>query len=338
MNQIATIQNQTAVSNSEKGLIEIEQSRAVAEIQAACVMARKMPRDENFALAKIKKACQRLTLAEQAIYSYPKGGQQVEGPSIRLAETILQCWGNLRAGVKELEQRNGESTVEVFAWDMESNTYDSKTFQIKHWRDTKQGGYLLKDSRDIYELVANQAARRKRACILAMIPSDIVEAAVLACEETLKANEREVTPEKITSLIVKFSEVGVTKDQLEKRVMKKIEVITTEELRALGKIYNSLKDGMSKIADWFQTPTIEEAVNKHIQQTVEGTEKEPETDWQNWLENLLASVAMLKTVVELDAWLASNKEALNELPKAPREIQRAWITEVGSFRSKLEKQ
>ena len=101
-------------------------------------------------------------------------------------------------------------------------------------------------------MVANQGARRVRACILGIIPGDVVESAVKQCETTLKSRA-EVTPQRIQGLMEKFSEFGVTKAQLEKRIQRHIDAITPAQLINLGKIYNSLKDGMSSPADWFDT-------------------------------------------------------------------------------------
>ena len=81
-------------------------TREAQEVQAAVFMAKRFPRDENFALARINQSCQRRGLAEKAIYTYPKGGQNVTGPSIRLAEAIAQAWGNIQSGVVELEQNS----------------------------------------------------------------------------------------------------------------------------------------------------------------------------------------------------------------------------------------
>lgn len=97
-------------------------SRQAQEVQGAIVMAKKFPRDEYDAMERIKRTCQRATLAEQAIYSYPRGGQTVMGPSIRLAEALAQNWGNIDYGVIELEQKNGASEMMAYAWDLESNT------------------------------------------------------------------------------------------------------------------------------------------------------------------------------------------------------------------------
>jgi hypothetical protein len=236
---------------SPGALVEVEQQRAVAETQASLAIAKRFPRNQIKALDRILDACGRPTLAEVATYQYSRGGTDITGPSIRLAEALAQNWGNLSFGIRELEQKNGWSTVEAFAWDMETNTRQVKVFQVEHKRHTRKGAYRLEDPRDIYEMTANQGARRLRACILGIIPGDVVEAAVDQCEKTLRT-KAEVTPERIAGLIEKFGVYGVTKSQIEQRIQRRIDAITPALLVGLGKIYNSLKDGMSTPADWFE--------------------------------------------------------------------------------------
>ncbi len=232
-------------------LVEVENQRAMAEVQGAIVLAKKFPRNQIEAMDRIAVACQRPGLAEQALYTYSRGGTEITGPSIRLAEAIAQNWGNVQFGIKELEQRNGESTVEAFCWDMETNVRQVKTFQVKHERYTKKGSYKLEDPRDIYELAANQGARRLRACILGIIPGDVIESAVSQCEQTLKA-KADTSPEALKKLVDAFSAYSITKDQIEKRIQRRLDTITAAQLIQLRKIYNSLKDGMSAPADWFE--------------------------------------------------------------------------------------
>ena len=78
-------------------------------------------------------------LAQSAVYSYARGGSSVTGPSIRLAEMLAQNWGNIQYGIRELSSENGESTVEAFAWDVETNTRQTKVFQVPHIRYTRNG-------------------------------------------------------------------------------------------------------------------------------------------------------------------------------------------------------
>lgn len=249
--------SQSVAARQSEALVAVEQQRAIAETQGAMVIAKKFPRDPVAAMDRILNACTRPTLAEAALYTYSRGGTDITGPSIRLAEALAQNWGNLQFGIRELEQRAGESTVEAFAWDVETNTKQVKVFQVKHERHTKKGAYALTDPRDVYELTANQGARRLRACILGVIPGDVVDAAVRQCEVTLNT-KAEITPEKLTSLVEKFAAYGVTQAQIEKKIQRHLDAMVPAQMVMLGKVYNSLKDGMSQPGDWFeleQAPT-----------------------------------------------------------------------------------
>lgn len=230
-------------------------SRQAQEVQAAMVIAKKFPRDTNSALDRILQACKRRGLAEQACYAYPKGGTSVTGPSIRLAEAMAQNWGNVDFGILELEQRDGESTVMAYAWDLETNTRQTKVFNVPHARWTKQDGLVpLRDPRDIYEMIANQGARRLRACILGIIPGDITDAAVEQCENTMKAGNKGTVVDRTRKMVQLFSELGVTSEMIETRLGHILDATTETELVNLRKIYQSLKDGMSKREDWFTVP------------------------------------------------------------------------------------
>lgn len=251
------IENQLA-NPVDHGTIEIESSRAVAETQAQVIMAKKYPRDPVQALDKILAECRRPTLAEQAKYAYPRGGQMVEGPSIRLAEMLARNWGNISFGLVEVDRRGDESSMLAYAWDMETNVVARQEFKVKHIRDTKEGQRPLREERDVYELTTNQGSRRLRACILRIIPGDIIDSALAECESTLQENLGNVQ-DRIPVMIEKFKELGVTKLQLEKRLRHRIETLNRPELIALGKIYNSIKDGLSVPSDYFE---FEEAKNE----------------------------------------------------------------------------
>lgn len=266
-----------------QALVEVEQQRALAEVQGAIILAHKFPRNQIEAMDRIMVACQRPGLAEQALYSYARGGTEITGPSIRLAEAIAQNWGNLQFGIKELEQRNGESTVEAFCWDVETNVRQVKSFQVKHERHTKKGSYKLEDPRDIYEAVANQGARRLRACILGIIPGDVIDAAVNQCEQTSKA-KADTSPEALKKLVDAFAAYKVTKEQIEKRIQRRLDTITPAQLVQLRKIYNSMKDGMSGPGDWFEAVTeektdagqsLKDKVKKKVEKKTDAEEMAP---------------------------------------------------------------
>ena len=239
-------------------MIAAMESRESQQVQVAMLAAKRFPRDEKHCLDKILNSCCRETLASQAIYQFARGGTDIAGPSIRLAEAIAAKWGNMECGWRELDRHKdadgtGVSSIECYAWDMESNTRVPRVFSVRHWRDTKQGGYAIKEERDIYELCANQAARRLRACILAVIPGDIVEEAVKQCEVTLAASA-DVSPEAQKKMLASFLALGVSKAQIESKIQRRIDSITPAQVITLRKIYASLQDGMSSAEDWFETP------------------------------------------------------------------------------------
>lgn len=235
-----------------------DQQRAIAEVQAAMMIARMNPRDPIAAMDRIMNACSRPSLADAAVYTYSRGGTDITGPSIRLAEAMAQSWGNMAFGIRELSQGNGESTVQAFAWDVETNTRREVTFQVPHVRHTKRGVTRLDDPRDVYELVANQGARRLRACILAVIPGDVTEAAVAQCEVTMKA-KADVSPEAMKKMVEAFATFGVSQAQIEKRIQRRLDAIQPAQVVSLKKIYASLRDGMSAAADWFEPAEHDEA-------------------------------------------------------------------------------
>lgn len=252
---------QTQVSRPSNAVAQTDQQRAIAEVQSAMMIARMNPRDPIAAMDRILNACTRPSLAASAIYQYSRGGSDVSGPSIRLAEAMAQAWGNMQFGIRELDQRNGESTVQAFAWDVETNTRREVTFQVPHLRYTRQGSKRLEDPRDIYEMVANQGARRLRACILAVIPGDVTEAAVQQCEATMHTTS-DTSPEAMQKMVKAFAEFGVSREQIEKRIQRRLDAIQPAQVVGLKKVYASLRDGMSSPADWFDQVDQQEVAEK----------------------------------------------------------------------------
>jgi len=268
--------------NEESNIIaQAMTGRYIQEVQGMIVMAKKFPRDQFQAYNRIMEACKRKSLAEVAQYEFPRGGEKVTGPSIRLAEVLAQNWGNISTGIIELEQNYGESKVMAFAWDLETNYREERIFSVKHERKAKGAIKKLDDPRDIYELLANLGARRKRSCILAVIPKDIVEAAEQQCEETLKkSNATKPLTDRIRDMFTKFQQdFSVTKDMIEEFIGCRAEAFTERDVLKLGRVYNSLRDGMAKREDFFNikatSPEPEKA--EAIKKDLTGEEKTQKT-------------------------------------------------------------
>lgn len=244
------------VAQTESAGARQNQSRELAETQTKYLMAERFPRDERAAMDRILNAFGRRTLAEKAAYQFARGGTDIAGPSIRAAEAIAQQWGNMDSGWRELQRGVDAggvpfSEVEAFCVDLQARNTKRLTFIVRHWRDTKSGGYKLKDERDIYELCANQAQRRLRACILASIPGDVTEAAMQQADATLKASA-DTSPEAMAKMLEAFMPFGVTKDHIEKRIQRRLDAIQPAQVVSLKRIYASLRDDMSTPGEWFE--------------------------------------------------------------------------------------
>ncbi len=264
MNDIVMQQDGGMVSRNTQ--TEMMISRQAQEVQGAMVIAKRFPRDEVESFNRIIQACKRKSLAESATYEYPRGATKVTGPSIRLAEAMAQNWGNLDFGITELEQKNGESQVMAYAWDLETNTRQVKIFSVPHIRSTKKGNVPLTDPRDIYEMVANQGARRLRSCILGIIPGDVVEAAVKQCEETLVNGEEKPLIDLVRDMAGIFqNEFGVPLEAIEKYIGCKSEAFSMRDLVRLKRVYRSIHDGMAKREDFFELSLPEEKAQSEVQ-------------------------------------------------------------------------
>ena len=266
-------QNSTMpLDNINQGTVAIEASRAIAEAQGKLVIAKRFPRNEIQAFANMKKACQRTGLANKAFYSYPRGGETVSGPTIRLAEELARCWGNIDFGIKELSQDNGKSEMQAYAWDLETNTMSVQNFTNPHAKEVRGKIKTLTSLRDIYENNANMAGRRLRARILAVLPADFVEEAVAECRKTLAGKNNIPLTDRVRKMVVEFEKLGVTQDMIEKRLGRGLDTMTAEDLTDYIGIFNSLKDKNTKVSEWFEYEKKSTDISAEIDQLQ--TEKE----------------------------------------------------------------
>lgn len=239
------------LENLNQGTVAIEASRAIAEAQGKLVIAKRFPRDEVAAYAKAMEACQRPTMAEKAFYSFPRGGQTVEGPTIRFAEELARCWGNIDYGIKELSQDDWKSEMQAYAWDLETNAQSVQNFTNPHQREQGKKMVTLTSQRDIYENNANMATRRLRARILAILPAWFVEDAIAECKRTIAGHNDTPLIDRVKKMVVQFAKLGVTQEQIERRLKRKIDTMTADDFTEYVGIYNAIKGGESKIAEWF---------------------------------------------------------------------------------------
>jgi hypothetical protein len=226
---------------------EIEKSRAQSEVYFRLAYAHENPRDIEAARTEMRQECASMHLAEQAFYSVPKGGgSNANGPSVHLARELARIWGNVDYGVVELrrDDEHGQSEMQAFAWDLQTNTRPSSLWIQPHKMDTRRGVKHLTEVNAIYESNANAGARRVREAIFNVLPKSFVQEAQDLCRATLARGNGEPLAERIEKAVGAFSSTfGVTEQQLVDRIGRATSRWDEQDVADLLVLFKSLKAG-----------------------------------------------------------------------------------------------
>lgn len=234
------------------GTVSIEMQRAVAEVQGKITVAQSCPRNLTVAQEEFINSCKEYAFAKEAFYSFKRGGENVTGPSIRLAEEAARCWGNFEYGQRELSHHDGATEMMAYAWDMQRNAISTQNFTVRHERDTKSGGKALTSHRDIYENNANMGSRRMRSRILAVLPHWFIALGEDECRRTIARGAGNKTiAERTRGMISAFTGLGIGAQQIEAHIGKTLAHVTPEDLADLLGAFQAIKDGVATAAELF---------------------------------------------------------------------------------------
>lgn len=221
----------------------VEQSRAVAQVQAAVVMARQFPRSQQRAITEMEEACGRMELASRAFFKFPRGRETVTGASVYLARELARIWGNVEYGLNELRRDDvhGQSEMQAYAWDMETNARSARVFIVEHARDTRRDGRVkLTELRDISDNNNNLGARAVREMIYAVLPQWFTDKAQAICRETQNNGGGVPLVERRARAIKGFGQARITQAELEAHVGASVDEWTHADVSDLENLYRSL--------------------------------------------------------------------------------------------------
>lgn len=238
----------------------VEQARAVAEVAAAVRVAQDFPRDVPRSIERMRDACRQKALADRAFYSVPRAGSKVEGSSVHLARTLAACWGNLDYGIRELKRDDqaGESEMQAWAWDQETNTRSSRSFVVPHARmvgSARRGDKRRERLEDLGDIANNNnsvAARAVRETIFTILPVWFVAEAETIATQTLNDGGGKTHEQQVADLVSSFANTfSVTKAQLETRLNRASSEWTAQDLGALRVLGGELHRGEKRTEDEF---------------------------------------------------------------------------------------
>lgn len=211
-----------------------------SEIDMQIATAHKYPRsikkfrDEALAMVTLNEG-----IAQECIYSLPRDGKTIEGPSARFAEVVASAWGNSRAGARVVSDQGDFVTAQGVFHDLERNV--AITYEVQR-RIVDKNGRRFKP--DMIGVTANAACSiALRNSILKGVPkafwSDMYEQA----RSTAIGDVQTLANRRARALVV-LQKMGVTSAQVFAFLkVGGVEDITIEHLSTLFGITTALKDG-----------------------------------------------------------------------------------------------
>lgn len=229
-----------------------------AEIDIQIATAKKYPRSVTKALDMAKQfVTMNKETAQQMFYAMPIQGTVVVGPSIRLAEILQSCWGNIEFGSAPLEVTEKEVKAMGYCRDRESNiSYQT----VKSRPIVGKSGKRYPEHLITKTMLAAQAIAERDA-ICKVIPKAYVNQLfqdAMACAESGETFEK-----RMQSAMGWFSDKGVTEQQIYDHLgVAGIKDLTPENVRYLRMLAEGIKQGEITVEEVF-APKSNSGVKLH---------------------------------------------------------------------------
>lgn len=236
-----------------------------AQVEARYAMAVHRPRSWSDVRHRLLQECKRERFCESAIYVLPRGGQKIQGPSIRFAEAALRCMTNVLPETRVLVDDDTKRIVQVSVTDLESNiTYThevviAKLVERKQARDRElvvsertnslgQRIFIVAASDDELTMKQNATVSKAlRTLALRMLPGDILDDALDEIAKTFKQGGKDPAAER-KKIEDSFAELGVRPSQLADYLGMPLEQASPAQTRELRALYTAIRDGQTNFA------------------------------------------------------------------------------------------
>ena len=245
-------------------IIEIKQADIIqavnrAEIDIQVATAKQYPRDINNTLNKIATyATMDKETAEDCFYVLRRKGSNgqdsvIEGLSVRMAEIIAGCWGNIRVQTRIVGNDGKMITAQAICHDLETNFAVSK--EVKR-RITDRNGRTF--SEDMQVVTGNAAASIAfRNAVLAVIPKAVTKKVINEVKQVALGQAIDLETAR-TNCLQNFAKAGVTEDMLLQYLgINSVADIDKEAIFELRATWNAIKDGTTTVQESFIAPALE---------------------------------------------------------------------------------
>lgn len=222
---------------------------AKAEIDMQITTAKANPRD----VVKFKQDLRELAtndaeIAASCFYAVPRANKTIQGPSIRLAELALSCYGNILAQA-DISHEDGKYVYAVgVCRDLQHNTAVRRTVRRRITYKPKDGKPGGRYSDDMIATTGEAAAMiALRDAIFIIIPRAYINPVYEKCKQVAIGDARSMVQKRQNALDI-LGKMGVTEDRVLGMLgIRSAEQIGREQLIVLQGCVNALKNGEADI-------------------------------------------------------------------------------------------
>lgn len=178
-----------------------------------------------------------------------QGGRNkpIEGPSIRMAEIVASCWGNLRCATRVVDVGDRMITAEAVCWDLERNVAVRQ--EVMRRITTKEG---KRYGDDMIMVTGNAACSiALRNAIIRVVPQVWFKRLLALAQKVVRGDSQPLAVRREKCLSY-FAAMGVDQPRLLARIRRSgIEEITPDDLVELYGEATAIREGETTIDDAF---------------------------------------------------------------------------------------
>lgn len=231
-----------------------------SEVDMQISTAKTYPRNVKKALAQMEElATMDVDTAVDCFYALHRGkgddAKVIEGLSVRMAEIVASCWGNLRVQARIIGNDGKTITAQAVCHDLESN-YAIST-EVKRRITDKNGRTYNEDM----QVVTGQAACAIafRNAVLKVVPKSVTKAFMGRVRQMALGNVNELETRR-QNMLTYYAKMKVTPEMLCDYVgAKSVADMTMEDVLTLLATANAIKEGTTTAEESFIKPAKEKA-------------------------------------------------------------------------------
>ena len=228
------------------------------ELDAMCAFALRQPRSiQRFTRTLFSVACASESVAQACIYSIPRAGKRIIGPSVRFAEIMLPAYRNCRAATRIMSVGERTLTAQAMFFDAESNVGVSREIER---RITDKNGRRFND--DMITVTSNAACSiALRDVVFHGIPRALWDDVWLEVQTRARGEAKSVDSMR-TDVLTTLHQQGVDDERIYAAIgIEGIADIGADEILDLRGLANQISSGEVLIENAF--PPVELKPGRH---------------------------------------------------------------------------